>query len=558
MEKLNDKIVHTFLYEIVDQRLLEYRDRTTVAWYRYKECGANKGLCQKIFNLFKILVKQGNIIAKDIEKEIINNLNYDFGEDNSDDSGYVIPFTVRIDNSIHELESKCTRIIFPLKESSDEIIRNLVLSIENELKHIRKDCKKYIFDEPFSTNINIDDYKDICIDTAPIAWEEYKIDYYTALFFCNVFTSNEEVCTKLVNTALKEIIDYFKPYEHASAMDAYHLAQQLPLNFVRAFFHFYEQDSLRYSQLISSLLYGDAQEFVKLFHETIFEQFKQHYYFLSLALDYFELFSKQSGKLPKVINYLSNEQEFPADYNSSIIADYMLGYLGDYLQMTLFEEQIPEMPRYFGIDTPDACANGTISQNHEKTNKAGFNPLRSNNKESVCYISHGEINKKYDLKKLVRYLTSINEFIDKILVETVNSEIKVEDCLTYFFYPFDENIRSKIREKSFYPDFRLKWGGRHLSSLKALIRLLTNTKEDATVENVFDSSEGDRLSRDYVSLRDDKSRIWKPVEKVFGKTVYNANINKKASPDTISKNESEIQAIIKIVFACKKKPLSFK
>ena len=553
MENLNAEAVYIIFNEI-NHRLTEQYERTTIAWHRYKECGANKELYQKIYDLLTILKEQGNQIAEDISKEIITIFSFYFDPDDPDENGNVIPFTTEIDLSINKLKSECARIIFPLKESSNETIRNLVLSIENELIHIRKDCKKYIFDEPFSTSINLDDYHDICCDPPFVAWNEHRIDWYTAYYFMHVFISNEEICTKLVNKALEELIHYFKPFDCATAMDVYHLAQKLPLNFVRAYFHFYEQDTLRYSQLISSLLYDDAREFVKLFHETIFKQIKEHYYFLRLAFDYFELFSKRSGMIPRIKHYLSKDQGHPVHICKEI-GEHMVWYLGDYIEMTKqFKEQIPEIPRYISVEATDTSANSIelISQIEEQTSKAGINPLLLNNKESVCYISHGEINKKYDLKKLVRHLTSINESIDKILVETINSENKVEDCLTYFFYPFDESIRSKIREKSFNPDFRLEWGGRHLSSLKALIRLLTNTKEDATVDNVFDRSEGDRLSRDHVSLRDDKSPIWKPVEKVFGKTVYNANINKKASPDTISKNESEIQAIIKIVFACKK------
>ena len=227
------------------------------------------------------------------------------------------------------------------------------------------------------------------------------------------------------------------------------------------------------------------------------------------------------------------------------------------------DKQIPEMSRDLCDSNAQSCANEAdlISQIKEQTNKDDYKSLTGqkqlNNLKSVCYISHSEINKKYDVNKLVSYLTSTNEHTDIVFVEKDEkdeNEYDEKDCLTYFFHPFDETIRRKISEKSFRPDFKLEWKGRHAVSLKCLVRLLLNTKEWHKLEDVFDSTVEDRLSRENVSMQDDKSPIWKPVMKVFGKNaIYNAGIDKKSSQATIEKNEDEIKAIINIVLACKKK-----
>ena len=560
MDKLDNSLTLHILEDIVVKRIEDYRYRTTISWHRYRECGANEELCRKIYNLFHLLIKKENLQVGFRINGILSELQ-DLSSDSDDyttnERRYVIPYNLDINSSVRRLKTQCEEVIFPLKDSSDESISDLVLSIEDELNNVIDDCKKYIFEEPYSPSFNPDDYHDICInDEAPIAYKIFYLEYFTAALFQSILSSDEETCSKLINSILNETTHFFKPYDYVTASDAYNMAQQLPRILVRTFFRYYEPDIIRYSQLLSSLLYEDEREFITRFHEGNFRLFSQHYNFLRLALDYFKLFSQQSQILPDISKYISEKYEYP--YHDFAICMNRISEDAINMMYRNRSKDLPKMSRDLSEYFTQMNVNDTELIGHnEQTENGGISILVNNkqlsNNQTVCYVSHGEINKKYDVKELVRYLSSINEYIDKILVETVNNENNVEDCLTYFFYPYDENIRSKIREKSFNPDFKLKWGGRHLSSLKALIRLLTNTNEDATVENVFDSSEGDCLSRDYVSLRDDKSPIWKPVEKVFGKNVHNANINKKASPDTISKNESEIQAIINIVFACKKK-----
>ena len=77
MENLNAEAVYIIFNEI-NHRLTEQYERTTIAWHRYKECGANKELYQKIYDLLTILKEQGNQIAEDISKEIITIFSFYF------------------------------------------------------------------------------------------------------------------------------------------------------------------------------------------------------------------------------------------------------------------------------------------------------------------------------------------------------------------------------------------------------------------------------------------------------------------------------------------------
>ena len=169
MENLDSRAVFSCL-EKIHKRIDDYCDRTTISWHRYKEVGENLELCGKIVDLYHLLLEQGNrTIADNISSQIICDFKIDVKNSNKDKFGYVIPYTMNIDSLIYILTFNCAEIIFPLKESSNETIRNLVISIENELNNIRKDCKEYIFEEPFSTKIDPNDYSDICQDVAPIA-----------------------------------------------------------------------------------------------------------------------------------------------------------------------------------------------------------------------------------------------------------------------------------------------------------------------------------------------------------------------------------------------------
>ena len=175
-------------------------------------------------------------------------------------------------------------------------------------------------------------------------------------------------------------------------------------------------------------------------------------------------------------------------------------------------------------------------------------------KDTTCYLSSDTIHKRFDVSKLVTLLTSKNEFTDKSYVELgEDNNQSLKDCLTYFFFPDDDIIKNKIENHEFNVKFKLRWKGRHAVSLKCLVRLLSNTKEWKSVKDVYDENADDRLSRENVSMQDDKSPIWKPVTEVFGKkAISNAGIDEKASNKTIETNEREIKEIIKIVFECKK------
>lgn len=538
--------------KIVMKRIDENRDRITISWHRYEECGANKELCRKINDLYTLLIEQGCETAKDINDCILKNLTltYNYSSETVD---YAIPFRMGIEHSIYELEYYCKKIIFPLKESSNETVCNLVRSIENDLKKVQKRCKTYIFDEPFSLLFNPGDYYDICMDVPKIAAQAHCLDCYTASYFTIVFTENEDFCKMLVDSALNNVIHFFKPYNSSTAMDAYHLAKQLPRNFIRVLFCSYEQDTLRYSHLLSSLEYGDEREFVNLFHDSNFLLFREHYYFLYVALAYYKLYTQQSNVLPDMREYISTEYDYPYySYSQeirSIIADYLEKREG------IDSNLIPEMSRVLSFNSFNKLDVDQEQSVEEDINQE-LKKQQVKKKDIVCFVAHAEINKRYDVTKLVEYLTTTNEFTDIIFVERGDKdEYDVKDCLKYFFYPYDETIRRKIQEKKFSPDFQLEWKGRHAVSLRCLVRLLlnANTEKWAEAEDVFDPAMDDRLSQEYVSLQDNKSPIWKPVTKVFSKNaIYNARIEKKASDKTIKANEKEIKEIINIVFACKK------
>lgn len=174
--------------------------------------------------------------------------------------------------------------------------------------------------------------------------------------------------------------------------------------------------------------------------------------------------------------------------------------------------------------------------------------------ERNCYVSIPGINKRFDLKKLVKYLTSKNELSDLVFVESVNNnEQDVEDCLTYFFDSYNDEIKNIIKEGTFNKEFKLKWNA-HAASLRLLIRLLLNNKKGATVENVIDlnNKKSSYISDEYVDQLSNDSGIWPNVAYVFG---YDEDgIRTSTIKDNRNKgmNIESLRTIAKIVFSCKK------
>lgn len=441
---------------------------------------------------------------------------------------------------------------------------------DDDMDDCDDDCD--VCDDDWDVWVNVEDNQDddnrdeddAVLNYIPgFAINVWNLDAYSALFFYNAFTVKEEICNKLIDLAITKTAKFIKPHDYIIALDVYNVVQRLPRTFIRSFFKIYETDPLHYSQLLSSLERGDEREFVNLFHEHYLVLLKEHYSFLRLALSYFDIFSLQSKTLPNMKEYLSNEYDFPYESYSNEMK-YIVSECSNMIES--FNDHVPEITRVLEISNQSNSDNNemklvTQTTPQEETiirPESILMKLEAEDNDIPSCISGNGIHKRFDVNKLVEYLTSTNKFTDKIFVEkrNISDGFDVKECLTYFFFPYDETIRRRIRENSFNTDFNLKWEGCHLSSLKCLIRLLFNKKKDATAENVIDTSTSDFISREFVSKQDNKSPIWVPVRKVFGKdgklTVHSGIIAKTTSDETKKIIETEIRAIAKIVFDCKK------
>ena len=152
-------------------------------------------------------------------------------------------------------------------------------------------------------------------------------------------------------------------------------------------------------------------------------------------------------------------------------------------------------------------------------------------KVGTNYITFNSEN--IDVDKLIKLLTEkdkLNKYKQFITVLESTDNVNVATCLKHFLGTTSKTPLS----------FRLKWNGRTKVSLKFLIRLITNTNEEASRLNVIDESEYDGISPD--------------VCEVFGgSTGYMMSVGLGKEGDKARKlNIEQIETIVEIYFACKK------
>ena len=174
-------------------------------------------------------------------------------------------------------------------------------------------------------------------------------------------------------------------------------------------------------------------------------------------------------------------------------------------------------------------------ENEEKTVKK--------QKVGTNYITFNSEN--IDIDKLIRLLTEkdkLNKYHQFITVLESTDNVNVATCLKHFLGTTSNTPLS----------FTLKWNGRTKVSLKFLIRLITNTNEEASRLNVIDESEYDGISPEYVSQWAGSGELWAPVCNVFGgSTGYMMSVG-LGDEGTKARNLEQYNTIADIYFACKK------
>ena len=152
-----------------------------------------------------------------------------------------------------------------------------------------------------------------------------------------------------------------------------------------------------------------------------------------------------------------------------------------------------------------------------------------------------------DIDKLIRLLTEkdkLNKYKQYITVLESTNNVNVATCLKHFLGTTSPTPLS----------FRLKWNGHTKASLKFLIRLITNTNENASRLNVIDESNPYGISSKYVSQWTGSGELWTPVCNVFGgSTGYMMSVGLGEEGEkrrTI--NLEQYNTIADIYFACKK------
>lgn len=152
-----------------------------------------------------------------------------------------------------------------------------------------------------------------------------------------------------------------------------------------------------------------------------------------------------------------------------------------------------------------------------------------------------------DIDKLVRLLTEKDELNKNHVYITVlesKGDADVATCLKHF-----------LGNASTTPlSFRLKWNGNSKVSLKFLIRLLVNTNNEATVDDVIDKkSKSDGISKK-VSKWTGSGDLWTPVYNAFDgctSSIFSIKLGDEGSKAR-NLNIEQLETIAKIYFACKK------
>jgi len=459
---------------------------------------------------------------------------------------------------IDSLFSFYTDYIEPYKSSdvSNPKVRSLISSIGERIKIIneRKDeLYSYVFEEPFEisfdpflymSNDGIMGYKGDNIeellknnmdidDMAGDVLAEFLIDIRTCgTFFKILAEENIEICYEYIEATYGLIEQFVVPKKIIDASEVFRLSKYLPKTFCYSFFTFCGSSKWA-SNLISSLNNDDQSSFISTFFEGEVDKFTRQYAsILYLANEYNKL------ELPSLKKYIDFDEDGVSISN-------------DMLMKLKAIDAVQEI-RSRNIHSKD-------SSNKTFVSKPIINEINTPQKTKIeiernCYVSIRFINKRFDLKKLVKYLTSKNELSDLVFVESVNNnEQDVEDCLTYFFDSYNDEIKNKIKEGTFNKEFKLKWNA-HAASLRLLIRLLLNNKKGATVENVIDlnNKKSSYISDEYVDLLSNESGIWPNVAYVFGYDEDGIRTSTIKDNGKKGMNIESLRTIAKIVFSCKK------
>jgi hypothetical protein len=152
-----------------------------------------------------------------------------------------------------------------------------------------------------------------------------------------------------------------------------------------------------------------------------------------------------------------------------------------------------------------------------------------------------------DIDKLIRLLTEkdeLNKYQPFITILESTDNVNVATCLKHFL---DTPSNTPL-------SFRLKWNGHTKASLKFLIRLLKNTKKEASRLNVIDVSNREGISPKFVSKWTGSGELWTPVCEVFGGSpdyMMSVGLGKEGSKAR-KINLEQYNTIADIYFACKK------
>lgn len=155
-----------------------------------------------------------------------------------------------------------------------------------------------------------------------------------------------------------------------------------------------------------------------------------------------------------------------------------------------------------------------------------------------------------DVDKLIRLLTKkdeLNKNQQFITVLESTDNVDVATCLKHFL-----NTRSTSPLS-----FTLKWNGNSMVSLKFLIRLIANTNEDATRDNVIEKKSKkafDGISK-IVSKWKGSGDLWTPVYNVFEgctSSILTAALGEEGTDARVI-NLNELETIADIYFECKLK-----
>jgi len=173
-----------------------------------------------------------------------------------------------------------------------------------------------------------------------------------------------------------------------------------------------------------------------------------------------------------------------------------------------------------------------------------------NRKKVSSQVNYLPVNSQdLDIDKFIRLLTEkdkLNKYHQFIAVLESTDNVDVATCLKHFL-----NTRSTSPLS-----FTLKWNGNSMVSLKFLIRLIANTNEDATRDNVIEKQSKkafDGISKN-VSKWKGSGDLWTPVYNVFEgctSSIFSAALGEEGS-DARAINLNELETIADIYFECKK------